>query len=172
MRHWSAKRTHEQRANLAGVRVSTGLAKYVVVNMDAARCWVVGFVLNRLDIADNGDIERVIVPEIVPEHLYVRIRHNQHTGSTRHQPDDVTLGGEIVGVVAVNRVVEHPNMMSALLWKVGKVENQNAACVVGQDVVVNVGVEAVFDLQPCHVVFSAVVARDDLVALADVNTCI
>src|SRR5690606_27658388 len=53
--------------------------------------------------------------------------------------------------------------------QVREVEHQDAAGVVGGDVVVDVGVGRVLDLDAGDVVFGAAVADDDVVRLADID---
>ena len=139
------------------------------MDMDAARADVVIRVRGIFDIGSENQVDRFVVAKFVVKHLDIGIGHDQHAGSCRDQPDDIALGCEIGLVVALTDIVEHPYVMAALLRQIGQVEHQYPASIPGQSVVKHIGIVAVLDLQPCHVLFTPRIAHDDPLALADVN---
>ncbi len=60
--------------------------------------------------------------------------------------------------------------MPAHLRQARQVEHQDAAGVVGGDVVVHIGVEGVLDLDAGDVELRAAIANDDVLGLADIDT--
>ena len=90
-------------------------------------------------------------------------------GAGRHAADDRAGRGEVRRVVGFDPIVKHAHGVAAMLRQVRQVEHQDAAGVVPRRVVEDVGVEAVLDLDPRHIVLGDIVANDDVAGLADID---
>lgn len=58
---------------------------------------------------------------------------------------------------------------ASLLLKLGHVEHENAAGVVGCDIVIDIGADRVLNLNSRNIVFSAIVPDDNIARLSDIN---
>ena len=86
-----------------------------------------------------------------------------------HIADDGAGRREIGRVVSLDPVVEHAGRLAALDFQIGQVEHEDAAGIVGGDIVVDVGKGRILDLDAGDVVLGAGIANDDLTRLADIN---
>ena len=157
---------------VAAARMFAAAGKVVVVDVGVFGIRIVLFVVDRVageDVADHLQAAGLVVGDLVLEDLDVVHRQEQHAGARRHIGDARTRRTEVRVIVLGHLVVEHADASAVVQRQPRQVEDQNAAAVVGGEVVEHVGVERVFDLDAGHVLEHAAILDDDLLRLPDVH---
>src|SRR5690606_15390007 len=114
------------------------------------------------------EVGGLVAGDDVVEHVNPVSGQDHHAGAGGHLADDIAFGRKVLGVVVDDLVVEDPGMVTGL-GQVGHVEHQDAAGIVGGDVVIHIGVDGIFGFDARHVVFGAAAANDDIAGLTDIN---
>ena len=126
---------------------------------------VVGLVLDLFlaehVVADEEHVGCLVVVDRVVEHLDVVHRQHHHARPLRHVRHDAPRVGEVAVVVVHDLVVEHADVLSCLDLQAREVEHEHTAGVVGGDVVMDVGVDRVFDFDARHVSLSPALPHHD-----------
>ena len=68
---------------------------------------------------------------------------------------------EILSIVGIHIIVENA-CPSPALFQLRHIEHEYTACIIGRGVAVNIGINAVLDLDPSDVIFSAIAPHDNV----------
>ena len=155
-----------------GIGIVAALFNGVVVNGDLLREGIVVRIIKgsaRDEVAHYEHRCSLVVRNRVLEDLDVVVRVHHDPGTCRHRADDVALRGKIRRVVVGHGVVEHARLAPTLHGQIREIKDQNAAGVVHDVVLIDVGLRAVFDLDAGDIEGHLVSPHDDVPRLAHVD---
>ena len=123
----------------------------VIPNHDRPRGRVIFGIVKRKTIANDHDVRRAVFPDDIVKNFHIAIGHHHHAGSRRHIGDNIAFWREILCNVIDDGIAKNTDIMPTHLRQIGQVEHQNATRIMGCDVVVDISIEAVFNLNTGHI---------------------
>ena len=123
----------------------------VIPNHDRPRGRIIFGIFKRKTIANDHDVRRAVFTDDIVEYFHIAIGHHHHAGSGRHIGDNIAFWCEILCHVIDDDIAKNTDIMPAHLRQIGQVKHENAARIMGCNIVMYIGIKAVFNLNTGHI---------------------
>src|SRR5690606_1045716 len=148
---------------------TAAFAIFIAMDIDATRYEHEFIIVKIIRIGRDQNMRRAIARKAISENMHIAVRHHHDAGAGRNAADNIALGRKVRRVIIHDLIVEDANVVPALLRQVGQIENQNADRIVLRAVAINIGAEAVLDLDTANIISGKTVSNDDVLTLADID---